>query len=393
MRIRRRLILEQSRRVSAVALAGAVLGPVAVACGPAQGQPPSGTPGAAAGQPVKGGVFTVGTFSDAATLQPILSQDTASNAYAGLHYNAPLLRYDPDTIDLEPKYGTAETFQQSADGLSLTFKLKPNLQWSDGKPLTAADYKFTWDKMLDPQVDYAYRSNLRYFEWLTAPDERTLVFKLKESFCPALAYTTFEPLPRHIFQNVDINDNPFNQRPTVGSGPWLLQEWVKDSHAVFTANEKFYLGRPNLDRWIYRVVKDSTVSYSMLKAGEVDQSDIQAIDWEEAKRLPNVQPISYYPSTPAGSSSATTCATSCSRTSASARRWPTPWTARSSSTPSASATPSRSTPFTRRLRGPTRTTSRSTTTTWPRPSSSSTRPVGGRLRTTPTGRGSRTASR
>jgi peptide/nickel transport system substrate-binding protein len=295
MRMRRRLILEQSRRVSVVAVAGAVLGPGAVACGPAQGQPPSGTPGAAAGQPVKGGVFTVGTFSDAATMQPILSQDTASGAYVGLHYSAPLLRYDPDTINLEPKYGTAESMQQSPDGLSLTFKLKPNLQWSDGQPLTAADYKFTWDKMLDPQVDYPYRSNLRYFESLSAPDERTLVFKLKEVFCPAIAYTTFEPIPRHVFQNLDLNDNPFNQRPTVGSGPWLLQEWVKDSHAIFTANDKFYLGRPNLDRWIYRVVKDTTVSYSMLKTGEVDQSDIQAIDWEEAKRLPNVQPISYYP--------------------------------------------------------------------------------------------------
>ena len=80
-----------------------------------------------------------------------------------------------------------------------------------------------------------------------------------------------------------------NQKPTVGSGPWLLQEWRKDSEAIFTANDKFYLGRPNLDRIVYRIVKDQTVAYSMLKTGEIDQSGIQAIDWDEAKRLQNVQ--------------------------------------------------------------------------------------------------------
>ena len=149
--------------------------------------------------------------------------------------------------------------------------------------------------MMDPKVDYPYRSNLRYFDTLTAPDDRTLVFKLKEAFCPAVDYTTLNPIPKHIFENLDINDNPLNQKPTVGSGPWLLQEWRKDSEAIFIANDKFYLGRPNLDRIVYRIVKDQTVAYSMLKTGEIDQSGIQAIDWDEAKRLQNVQTINYYP--------------------------------------------------------------------------------------------------
>ena len=167
--------------------------------------------------------------------------------------------------------------------------------WSDGKPITAQDYKFTWDKMMDPKVDYPYRSNLRYFDTLTAPDDRTLVFKLKEAFCPAVDYTNLNPIPKHVFENLDINDNPLNQKPTVGSGPWLLQEWRKDSEAIFTANDKFYLGRPNLDRIVYRIVKDQTVAYSMLKTGEIDQSGIQAIDWDEAKRLQNIQAFNYYP--------------------------------------------------------------------------------------------------
>jgi len=296
----RRQVLERSRGVAALALAGAVLGPAAVACGPAQGQP--GTSGAgtapgqpAAGQAVKGGTFTIGTFADAATMQPLLAQDTASTAYVGLHYNAPLWRRNEDTLDIDTKYGTAQSYTVSPDSLTLTFKMKPNVLWSDGKPITAQDYKFTFDKMMDPNVDFPYKSLYRPFESVAAPDDTTVVIKLREPFCPAIDYTSFDPIPKHVFESLDLNDNPFNQKPVVGSGPWLLQDWRKDTEAVFVANDKFYLGRPNLDRYVYRVVKDATVAYSMLKTGEVDQASIQAIDWDDAKRQQNLQLFNYYP--------------------------------------------------------------------------------------------------
>ena len=114
-----------------------MLGPAAVACGPAQGQP--GTSGAgqaqgqpAAGQAVKGGTFTDRHLRRCETMQPLLAQDTASSAYVGLHYNAPLLRRNEDTLDLDTKYGTAQSYTVSPDGLTLTFKMKPNVLWSDG---------------------------------------------------------------------------------------------------------------------------------------------------------------------------------------------------------------------------------------------------------------------
>lgn len=298
MGIQRRAILNRSRGLSAVAFAGAALGPAAVACGPAQGQPGTPAEGQAqtpAGNPVKGGSYTEAVFGDAKTMQPLLSTDAPSNSFIGLHYNAPLLRRNEETLELDTKYGTAESFQVAPDGLSVTYKLKPNLQWSDGRPITSADYKFTYDKMLDPKVDYPYRNNYREFEGLTAPDERTLVFTLKEAFCPAIDQSNLNPIPKHIFENQDINDGPLNQKPTVGSGPWLLQEWNKDSHAVFVANDKFFLGRPNLDRWVYRIVADQNVIYAMVKAQEVDSGTVKAEDWEEVKTLKHLQPFSYYP--------------------------------------------------------------------------------------------------
>ena len=97
MPIRRRAVLDRTQRLSALAVAGAVLGPAAVACGPAGGQP-AGEPGAGSqpGQAVKGGTVTFGNFADGATLQPLLIQDTASQRLrSSAHYNAPLLRYEP----------------------------------------------------------------------------------------------------------------------------------------------------------------------------------------------------------------------------------------------------------------------------------------------------------
>ena len=97
-------------------------------------------------------------------MQPLLAQDTSSTAYVGLHYNAPLWRRNEDTLDIDTKYGTAQSYTVSPDGLTLTFKLKPNVLWSDGQPITAQDYKFTFDKMMDPKVDYPYKSLYRHFE-------------------------------------------------------------------------------------------------------------------------------------------------------------------------------------------------------------------------------------
>jgi peptide/nickel transport system substrate-binding protein len=270
---------------------------LAAACGQAPAAQPGGNSQPTTqdqGKAQRGGTYTEAGIGDAKTMQPLLSQDTASSGFIALHFNAPFLRRDPDTMEFDAKYGTAESFQISPDGKTVSFKLKPNLMWSDGKPLTAQDYKFTWDKMMDPKVEYPYRSLYKDFEGMATPDDKTVVITLKEAFCPAIDNAIIEPLPKHVFEGLDLNDSPQNMKPTVGSGPWLMQEWVKDSHAVFTANDKFYLGRPNIDKYVVRIVTDQNVVWTMLKAGEVDSGTIKAEDWDEAKRVPHLATYNYY---------------------------------------------------------------------------------------------------
>jgi peptide/nickel transport system substrate-binding protein len=262
---------------------------------PAATAPPAlqPTPTAAAQGPVKGGAFVDSQNGDAKTMQPLLAQDTGSNAFIGLQYEASLLRTDPRTLDPVPF--AAASYSISDDKLSITYTLRDDLYWSDGQPITSADYKFTWDKMMDEKVNFPYRKLYQdYFESLTAPDARTLVFRLKEVFAPALLYSAIDAIPKHVFENLDINDNPQNNNPTVGSGPFLLRQWRKDEFAEFVANDRFFMGRPNLDRYIIKIIPDQTVEYSQFKTQEIDAVTVQPPDWEEAQRLPHARALNYY---------------------------------------------------------------------------------------------------
>ncbi|MFN8535081.1 MAG: ABC transporter substrate-binding protein [Dehalococcoidia bacterium] len=288
------LATRRGMALSALSIVSA-LSVLIAACGTSA--PSSGTSSTPPGdQPRRGGTYTVGSIADANSMQPLITTDSGSSTFQGLHYNAYLNSVNPDTLAFECKDGACESSQLSSDGKKLTYKLKPNLVWSDGTPITSADYKFTYDKMMDPKVDYRARTlTATAIDSLEAPDPLTLIFNLKDAgFCPALLFTNINPLPKHIFENLDINDNPLNQKPTVGSGPWLMKEWVKDSHAVFEANERFRFGRPNFDRYVIRIVKDQNVEYSMFKAGELDSISLRAEQWQEAQSLPNVTTYHYY---------------------------------------------------------------------------------------------------
>jgi peptide/nickel transport system substrate-binding protein len=261
--------------------------------------PTRGSQTSESARPPRGGSFVRTNPSDGATMNPLLASDSYSRGYAEMVYSAPLLRMHPETLEWDTKDGAAESYTLSADGLSIRYRLKPNLQWSDGTLITAADYVFTFEKMLDPAVDYPYRANLALITGARALDPRTIEFTFREPFCPAIEYTNINPIPKHIFDGLNINDNPYNHRPIVGSGPWLLKEWVRDDHATFVANDRFYLGRPNLDTYTIRIVRNSQIAFSLLKSGEVDQASLRPDDWEEAKSLPHINAISFYP---AGSS-------------------------------------------------------------------------------------------
>ncbi|MCI0526792.1 MAG: ABC transporter substrate-binding protein, partial [Nitrospira sp.] len=99
-----------------------------------------------------GGTYRDIATSDAVSFHPYLTSDGASGGYQGLVYTGGLLRLHEDTLEYIPNM--AESYTISDDGLTFTFKLREDMKWSDGQPITAHDFKWTYDQATKPENGY-----------------------------------------------------------------------------------------------------------------------------------------------------------------------------------------------------------------------------------------------
>jgi peptide/nickel transport system substrate-binding protein len=259
------------------------------------------TTAASSGTPVNGGEITFATTTEGITLHPFKFTDTPSEAYIDLMHWIPLMRYDKDTLELKPF--AAASVQESADHTILTFTLRDNLLWSDGQPLTATDYAWTWAQAVDPANKWPRAGSYTpYIDKVTDLDAKTLEVRLKNplgiskhkvaSDFAALSYV----LPKHIWEKLDWNDpnkNPEILKPTVVAGPYKLQEWKKDQYGTFAANDKFFLGRPHIDKVTRRVYGDANVATQALANGEVDYYGPEPENWPDLQKNAKLNTFAY----------------------------------------------------------------------------------------------------
>ncbi len=240
----------------------------------------------------QGGTYRDVATSDAVSFHPYLTSDSASGGYQGLVWTGGLLRLDENTLDYIPNM--AESYSISEDGLTFTFKLRQDMKWSDGQPITAPDYQFAYDQATKPENEYPYLSQLEFITSYKALDDYTLEIKIGEVYAPALGQMSglITPLPKHIWEKLDWSDpekNPEILNPTVVSGPYKLKEWKRDQYALFEANENYwYHSAPNITEYSIEIVPDSDIAYEKMKKGETDTGTILPENLEEAKQLPNI---------------------------------------------------------------------------------------------------------
>ncbi|MFN8453704.1 MAG: peptide ABC transporter substrate-binding protein [Anaerolineae bacterium] len=169
----------------------------------------------------------------------------------------------------------------SEDGLTMTFKLKDGLTWSDGEPYTADDWVFTWQMVMDEKNTVITRYPYDEFvEEVTAPDPLTVVVTLKEPL-PAWQSVLFVKanggaiLPKHILEPVfeaegTIDNAEWNRAPSVGIGPFVFKEFETGSHFSFTRNENYHGDIAKVDEVFFRILADDAAQNAALKAGDVD---------------------------------------------------------------------------------------------------------------------------
>jgi peptide/nickel transport system substrate-binding protein len=166
-------------------------------------------------------------------------------------------------------------------GKTFTFKLRDDITWSDGEPITSADFKFTYDMLMSDSNAVATRSPYDEIATFETPDDQTVVITFNDSFAPWQA-TLFSGsasgmpiIPKHILQPVfdsegTLDTADWNKAPTVGCGPFVFDEWQSGSFARFVANDNFWLGRPNLDELFFKFVPDDASMIAALIAGDGD---------------------------------------------------------------------------------------------------------------------------
>jgi peptide/nickel transport system substrate-binding protein len=150
------------------------------------------------------------------------------------------------------------------------FKLRPNVKFHNGDPLTSADVKFSIERTYDPAAKTMVATALATIEKVEAPDPLTVVITTKkpDPLLPArLAFYGGQIVPKKYLESV--GNDTFNAKP-VGSGPVKFGSWVKDDRAVLEANPDYWGGKIDVDRWIMRPIPETAPRIAALLKGEVD---------------------------------------------------------------------------------------------------------------------------
>ena len=246
-----------------------------------------------------GGELRDASSADAVSFHPYTTTDSASSGYWHLVYDGALLRLDEETLQYIPHM--AESYTISEDGLTFTFHLRQNMQWSDGTPMTAMDWKWTWDQINNPDNGWPRANQYSFITSYEALDDYTIQISIDEVYAPALGQvaSVVTPLPRHIWEGLpwdDPEENPEINAPSVGSGAYLLEEWKRDQFSVFVANPNWwYKGSPLIEKQITEIVPDQDIIFEKFKSGETDMHGIRPENLDEINELDNVTVYSYWP--------------------------------------------------------------------------------------------------
>lgn len=188
-----------------------------------------------------------------------------------------LTRWDEN---MKPQPDLATSWTVSDDGLTWTFKLREDARWSDGQPFTADDVAFTFNEIaLNPKLGANHASEFQAVQSVEAVDPHTAVFHLKEPFASLPSFLTYYSgiIPKHVFEGVSDpwSLNSFNKEHPVGTGPWMVSEYVQGSHVTLVPNPYYWGPKPKVKSIVFKIVPDANAQVAQLLSGDVDMLSVE----------------------------------------------------------------------------------------------------------------------
>ncbi len=250
--------------------------------------------------------LVIAMLGDADYLNPVLASTVTSGNILGLIYPS-LLQSEFDTTSglmnymaLEkklreitpgqgkktPKGALAKSWRMAEDQRSITYILRSDAFWNDGKRVVSGDFKFSYQLYGNPVIASARQQYLAeligadkgkvdFDKAIETPNDTTLVFRFYKPVPEHLAlyHTSLTPLPAHQWKNVkpdEFRHSPLNLEP-IGAGPYKLKIWQQQQQIVLASSKSSNLPKPgNIPLITFRVVPDYTVRLTQLQTGAVD---------------------------------------------------------------------------------------------------------------------------
>jgi len=209
-------------------------------------------------------------FGNIGNFNPALSSDGASFQAYSVLWPKP---YEIDAASSAPIPGLT-TWEVSEDGLTYTFTIREDANWSDGMPISSHDMKFVIDAIKSDEVASVQESDVASVEAVNIIDDKTYEVVLNKLDCAAFSNLGgIRFLPSHLFA-ADFSDFETNAVTTdpidISGGPYILREWAPDAFQSFDANPDWWGGEVGIPYLINRVINEQAVALQSIQAAEVD---------------------------------------------------------------------------------------------------------------------------
>lgn len=211
------------------------------------------------------------------SLNPMLSDEADMYNFSHLYMSYLVENNDRgDTIaEIARTVPTRANGGISSDQRTITYRIRRGVRWQDGVPLTAGDVVFSYRQIVNRRNNVPTRVGYEEVSSIAAPDDYTIVVRLRRRFAPFVQYF-FGPqgvgaiMPAHLLSgHGDLNRVAYNELP-IGSGPFRIVEWRRGDSVILQANPLYWRGKPKIARIVYRSIADPDTRLEQLRTGEVD---------------------------------------------------------------------------------------------------------------------------